>query len=132
LAISSKKDLSTGAGIGAGVDTLARLFGVGTGGAEAIAQLNTMSYPFKYMIPRFEGPQSDKDTNLYVEAAGDFANPKKTQAERLAALKGMIFILKKYDKEGKNDWSFGGVDPTSTAKPQVGQTSSGNKYKKVE
>ena len=123
---------STGSGIGARVDTLAGLFGVGTNGAQAIAQLNTMSYPFKYMIPRFEGPQSDKDTNLYVEAAGDFANPKKTQAERLAALQGMIFILKKYDKEGKNDWTFGGQNPSSTAKPQVGQTSSGNKYKKVE
>jgi len=123
---------STGSGIGARVDTLAGLFGVGTNGAQAIAQLNTMSYPFKYMIPRFEGPQSDRDTNLYVEAAGDFANPKKTQAERLSALQGMIFILKKYDKEGKNDWTFGGQDPTSTAKPPAGQTSSGNKFKKVE
>jgi hypothetical protein len=123
---------STGSGIGAGVDTLARLFGVGTNGAQAIAQLNTMSYPFKYMIPRFEGPQSDKDTNLYVEAAGDFANPKKTQAERLAALQGMIFILKKYDKEGKNDWSFGGSNPAQENKAQPGTTSSGNKYKKVQ
>jgi len=123
---------STGSGIGAGVDTLARLFGVGTNGAQAIAQLNTMSYPFKYMIPRFEGPQSDKDTNLYVEAAGDFANPKKTQAERLAALQGMIFILKKYDKEGKNDWTFGGTNPAQENKAQPGTTSSGNKYKKVQ
>lgn len=123
---------STGSGIGARVDDLARLFGVGTNGAQAIAKLNTMSYPFKYMIPRFEGPQSDKDTNLYVEAAGDFANPKKTQAERLAALQGMIFILKKYDKAGTNDWSFGGTNPAQENKAQPGTTSSGNKYKKVE
>jgi len=123
---------STGSGIGARVDDLARFFGVGTNGAQAIAQLNTMSYPFKYMIPRFEGPQSDRDTNLYVEAAGDFANPKKTQAERLAALQGMIFILKKYDKEGKNDWTYGGTSPAEQNKAQPGTTSSGNKYKKVQ
>lgn len=123
---------STGSGIGSRVDDLARFFGVGTNGAQAIAQLNTMSYPFKYMIPRFEGPQSDRDTNLYVEAAGDFANPKKTQAERLAALQGMIFILKKYDKEGKNDWSYGGTSPAQDNKAQPGTTSSGNKYKKVQ
>ena len=79
-----------------------------------------------------EQKQSDRDTALYVEAAGDFSNPKKTTAERLAGLKGMIFMLKKYDKEGKNDWTYGGQDPTSTAKPQAGQTSSGNKFKKVE
>ena len=107
---------STGSGIGTGVDSLARLFGVGTPGAAAISELNTMSYQFKYMVPRFEGPQSDRDTALYVEAAGDFSNPKKTTAERLSALKGMIFMLKKYDKEGKNDWTYGGQDPTSTAK----------------
>lgn len=123
---------STGSGIGARVDDLARFFGVGTEGAKAIAALNTMSYPFKYMIPRFEGPQSDRDTNLYVEAAGDFANPKKTQAERLAALQGMVFILKKYDKEGKNDWTYGGTDPSKENKAQPGTTSSGNKYKKVQ
>lgn len=123
---------STGSGIGSRVDDLARFFGVGTNGAQAIFQLNTMSYPFKYMIPRFEGPQSDRDTNLYVEAAGDFANPKKTQAERLAALQGMIFILKKYDKEGKNDWTYGGQDPTQQGKAEPGTTSSGNKYKKVQ
>lgn len=123
---------STGSGIGSRVDDLARFFGVGTKGAEAISQLNTMSYPFKYMIPRFEGPQSDRDTNLYVEAAGDFSNPKKTQGERLAALQGMIFILKKYDKEGKNDWTYGGNSPAEQNKAQPGTTSSGNKYKKVQ
>jgi len=119
---------ATGSGLGARVDTLASFFGVGTKGAQATQQLNVMSYPFKYMIPRFEGPQSDKDTALYVEAAGDFANPKKTQAERLAALQGMVFMLKKYDKAGKNDWTYG----ESQGKAEPGTTSSGNKYKKVQ
>jgi hypothetical protein len=27
------------------------------------------------MVPRFEGPQSDKDTASYKEAAGQLANP---------------------------------------------------------
>ena len=126
---------STGSGLGTRVDTLAGFFGVGTKGADAIAKLNVMSYPFIYNIPRFEGPQGEKDVTIYEKAAGDFANPKLPVSQRLAALQGMVYLLKKYDKEGKNDWTFGGQDPTkkgSTEKTNSGTTSSGNKYKKVE
>lgn len=123
---------STGSGIGSRVDSLAGLFGVGTAGSQAIAQLNVLSYPFQYNIPRFEGPQSDRDTAVYQKAAGDFANDKEPVSKRLAALQGMITLMKKYDKEGKNDWSYGGINPTEQGKAQPGVTSSGNKYKKVQ
>ena len=123
---------STGSGLGARVDTLAGFFGVGTKGADAINKLNTMSYPFIYSIPRFEGPQGEKDVTIYEKAAGDFANPKLPISQRLAALQGMVYLMKKYDKEGKNDWTFGGNDPTKSNKAQPGTTSSGNKYKKVQ
>jgi hypothetical protein len=52
---------------------------------------------------------------VYKQAAGDFANDKLPVETRLAALQGLITLLKKYDKEGKNDWSFGGTAPTSNA-----------------
>ena len=123
---------STGSGVGTKIDKLAGFFGVGTKGAQAIAQLDVMSYPFKYSIPRFEGPQGEKDVAIYEKAAGDFANPEKPIAVRLAALQGMIFMLKKYDKAGTNDWTYGGANPAQQGTAQPGTTSSGNKFKKVQ
>jgi hypothetical protein len=95
------------------VDNLAALIGQSTTGAQAIAQLEPLSYPLLANVPRFEGPQSDYDVKTYQKAAGDFANPEKPIATRLAALQGMITLLKKYDKAGKNDWTFGEGQPQS-------------------
>ena len=52
------------------------------------------------------------DVKTYQKAAGDFANPEKPIKTRLAALQGMISLLKKYDKAGKNDWTFGESQPS--------------------
>jgi hypothetical protein len=123
---------STGSGLGSRVDSLAGFFGIGTTGAQNIAKLNTMAYTFKYSVPRFEGPQSNLDVQIYSQAAGDFANDKLPVAQRLAALQGMVVMMKKYDKAGTNDWTYGGQDPTQQGKAEPGTTSSGNKYKKVQ
>ena len=108
---------STGSGIGATVDSLASVIGKSTDGAKAIQQLKILSYPILANVPRFEGPQSDYDVQVYKQAAGDFANDKLPVETRLAALQGMISLLKKYDKEGKNDWTFGGNAPGSSSAP---------------
>lgn len=105
---------STGSGIGTKVDQLAAQFGVGTEGAAKIAQLEPLVYPILMNVPRFEGSQSDADVKNYQRAAGDFANSEKPVATRLAALQGMITLLKKYDKDGQNDWSFGETKPAAT------------------
>jgi len=117
---------STGSGVGAAVDSLAATIGKSTDGAKAIQQLKILSYPILANVPRFEGPQSDYDVQVYKQAAGDFANDKLPVETRLAALQGMISLLKKYDKEGKNDWTFGGNAPGSApgAKP-AGQAQPG-------
>jgi hypothetical protein len=104
---------STGSGVGSAVDSLAGVIGKSTSGAQAIQQLKVLSYPILANVPRFEGPQSDYDVQIYKQAAGDFANDKLPIETRLAALQGMITLLKKYDKEGKNDWTFGGNAPAS-------------------
>ena len=122
---------STGSGIGAGVDVLAGKLGASTTGAQSIAKLEVLSYPLLSNVPRFEGPQSDYDVQVYKQAAGDFANASKPVATRLAALDAMITILKKYDKAGKNDWSFGSSQ-SQTESQNTGTTSSGNKYKRVQ
>jgi hypothetical protein len=126
--ISDEIKKSTGSGIGAGVDVLAAQLGASTKGAQSIAKLEVLSYPILANVPRFEGPQSDYDVQLYRQAAGDFANASKPVATRLAALDAMITILKKYDKAGKNDWTFGSGKSTEGS----GTTSSGNKYKRVQ
>lgn len=122
---------STGSGIGAKVDSIAALLGSSTQGAQAIAELEPMVYPILANIPRFEGAQSEYDVKTYQRAAGDFANPEKPIKTRLAALQGMISLLKKYDKEGKNDWTFGGTTPAEGA-ATGGTTASGNKFKRVQ
>ena len=104
---------STGSGIGSSVDSLAGVIGKSTEGSRAIQQLKVLSYPILANVPRFEGPQSDYDVQVYKQAAGDFANDKLPVETRLAALQGLITLLKKYDKEGKNDWSFGGTAPAA-------------------
>ena len=125
-AVREEISKSTGSSIGAGVDELARAVGASTKGAEAIAKLNVLAGPIKMNIPRFEGAQSDRDVQEYARQAGDFANPKLTVKERLAALDAMETLLKKYDKAGTNDWTYGRTAPTD------GTTSSGNKYKRVK
>ena len=117
---------STGSGIGSSVDSLAAVFGKGTEGAQAIANLEPLTYPLLANVPRFEGAQSDYDVKTYQKAAGDFANPEKPIATRLAALQGMITLLKKYDKAGTNDWSFGGTGATG------GTTSTNVKFKVIQ
>lgn len=47
-------------------------------------------------MPRFEGPQSDKDTQFYKEAAGDLANPSKPVETRMAALETLRALNEKY------------------------------------
>lgn len=105
---------STGSGLGTKADTLAAFFGKSTEGAQAIAQLDPLVYPILANVPRFEGPQGEYDVKVYQKAAGAFSDSEKPIGTRLAALQGMITLLKKYDKEGKNDWTFGGTNPSAS------------------
>ena len=77
-------DQSTGSGAGRLVDVSAGFFGQATPGAIAIGKLQPIADMVLKMVPRFEGPQSDKDTASYKEAAGQLANadlPTKIRKE---------------------------------------------------
>ena len=100
---------TTGSGLGTSVDKLAAYFGKSTEGAAAIAKLEPLVFPLVANVPRFQGSQSDYDVKMYQKAAGNFADSTQPAATRLAALQGMIQLLKKYDKAGKNDWTFSNV-----------------------
>ena len=56
-------------------------------------------------VPRFEGPQSDRDTATYREAAGNLANPNIPVETRIAAFKTIQEINRKYAPQ--LDWDFG-------------------------
>jgi hypothetical protein len=68
-------DQSTGSGAGRLADIGAGFFGQATEGAIAIGKLKPIQDLVLKMVPRFEGPQSDKDTASYKEAAGQLADP---------------------------------------------------------
>jgi len=86
---------STGSGIGRGVDIAAGFFGKATPGAIAIGKLQPLADQILKIVPRFEGPQSDKDTQSYKEAAGQLANPTLPVEIRLAAANTLIDLFTK-------------------------------------
>src|SRR3546814_15286319 len=77
---------SAGSGIGAGTDAVAGFFGKSTEGANAIASLKTIAGQLISKMPRMEGPQSDKDVQLYKDMAGNLSDPMTPLPQLLAAL----------------------------------------------
>ncbi len=87
-------DKATASGISALGDVAAGFVGYPTEGAIATGELQVLQDPILKMIPRFEGPQSDKDTLTYQQAAGQLANPTVPAAIRKAAAKTLIKLFK--------------------------------------
>ena len=87
-------DQSTGSGLGTAVDATFGFFGEGLPGANAAASLKPIAdMPLK-LIPRFEGPQSDKDTQSYKEAAGQLGNTNLPRETRKAAARQILRLMK--------------------------------------
>ena len=86
-------DKSTGSGAGQLVDIGARAFGIATEGDIAIGKLKPIADLVLKMVPRFEGPQSDKDTQSYREAAGQLADPGMPREVRKAAANTIIRLM---------------------------------------
>jgi hypothetical protein len=83
-------DQSTGSGFGRGVDVAAGFFGQDTEGDVAIAKLQPIADKVVKMVPRFEGPQSDKDTLSYQQAGGMLADPTLSRKRRKEAAKEIV------------------------------------------
>ena len=89
-------DQATGSYLGNIVDATAQTFGFGTSGAVANAKMKPIADLVLKLVPRFEGPQSDKDTQSYRDAAGDLANPNLPASVKKAAAEQIVGLLKKY------------------------------------
>lgn len=89
-------DKATGSSAGAIVDIGAAAFGKSTEGAKAIAQLKVIQAKLMMSMPRMEGPQSDRDVNLYREAAGQIGDPTIPGDIKKAAVETIRALQKKY------------------------------------
>jgi len=89
-------DRSTGSGIGILRDKAGNFVGYATESSIALEQLRPIADLVLKMVPRFEGPQSDKDTDSYKEAAGQLANGSLPVATRKAAAEVIVRLMTKY------------------------------------
>lgn len=87
-------DQSTGSGAGRAIDIGAGIIGKATPGAIAIAKLKPVADMALKMVPRFEGPQSDKDTASYKEAAGQLADASLPNEIRKEAGREVLRLMK--------------------------------------
>jgi hypothetical protein len=109
-------DQSTGSGAGRLVDIAAGFAGQATPGAIATAKLKPIADMALKMVPRFEGPQSDKDTLTYKEAAGQLADPTLPTAIRKEAGKEILRLMKaRKDQFVSPEMAAEGISPRSSA-----------------
>lgn len=105
-------DVATGSATGAAADKVASFFGTSTTGDQAIAQLKIVQANLMTNMPRMEGPQSDRDVQLYREAAGEIGDPNVPRARKKAALKMIEAINQKYVDGGPVQGQVRGNSPT--------------------
>jgi len=86
-------DKSTGSYFGSAIDQGARVFGASTEGANAAAQLKALEGDLVSKMPKMSGPQSDKDTQSYKEAAGQLADPTLPTKIRKEAGKTVLRLM---------------------------------------
>lgn len=105
-------DKSTGSLGGTVVDAVTGSVGYSTEGAKAAAQLKVLQAGLMTNMPRMEGPQSDRDVDLYREAAGKIGDPMVPNETKKAAVQIIRTINEKYASRGK-----GQTQPTAPEIP---------------
>lgn len=97
-------------------DVAGSIVGWAPPGAEEAAALKTVAARLTQRIPRFEGPQSNKDVAEYKEAAGSVGNENLPLATRLAAVRKMRELYTGYE-----DGSRGRLVQQQVQNPNQGQ-----------
>ena len=93
-----QKDLPTGSGVGSMWDALAGQVGSTPSGATEAQRMKVLGGALTSKMPRMEGPQSDKDTQLYREMAGLVGDDTVPIPRRLDALDQVSKLWLKYEK----------------------------------
>lgn len=122
--ISEARSILPNASSGALSNVLTRgseVAGISTKSSQADAQLKTLAGQLVSMMPRMEGPQSDRDVQMYQQMAGDIANPNLPIETRLASLETIERLQQKYAPRGGFQQGA-----TPGAQPSGGGVSSGD------
>lgn len=113
--------ISTGSGVGALADRAAGFFGLSDPGAQAIDALKTISGQLVAKMPRFEGPQSDRDVQIYMEMAGNLADPTIPRERRIAALQTVRDLQARYASSPPAQRAPAAAQPRRARNPQTGE-----------
>lgn len=87
---------ATSSGAGALVDKAMAFTGTSTVGSDSATALETLGGWMTSNVPRFEGPQSDKDTETYKIMAGLVGDRTKPIGTRMKALDTMQTLMQPY------------------------------------
>jgi hypothetical protein len=101
------RPLPTGSGIGSLYDTAAGFFGKSPEGAPEADRLRAVGGALVAKMPRMEGPQSDKDVQLYKETAGMVGDSTLPVARRKQALETVKGLWAKYERLNPDAFSGG-------------------------
>ena len=93
-----QKPLPTASGAGSLVDYLGNIVGQAPRGQNEAKRLEVVAAILTSKVPRMEGPQSDRDVELYKQAAGNAGNSGLPISTRLAALDTMQKLYGKYER----------------------------------
>lgn len=95
--ILTGKTKPTASGIGALADVAGSVVGYAPRGAAQADQLKAIGGQLVAKMPRMEGPQSDRDVQLYTQMAGQIGDATIPISRRLAALQTVKSIVQKYE-----------------------------------
>jgi hypothetical protein len=110
---------ATGSVLGSLVDDALAVVGVSTSGAQKAQRLKVIQAGLMQNVPRMEGPQSDRDVNLYREAAGVVGDASIPVERRQAALQTILRLQIKYAHQNQGDAV--GSDPTEQQEKDIAE-----------
>jgi hypothetical protein len=110
-------DIATGSSVGAARDKFAAAFGYATEPAQALAELKVLQANLMLNQPRMEGPQSDRDVQLYREAAGQLGEPGVPADIKKAALRRIYALQDKYTANADAATPVNPAAPTAGSAP---------------
>lgn len=91
---------ATGSYLGVARDALGRTIGSSTSGSEAIAKLRVIQGKMLSLVDRMEGPQSDADRIVYMQAVGNLSDNTQTAGDKQAALQTIKQLQERYFGRG--------------------------------
>ena len=125
----------TGSGIGAGVDSAMGLIGKSTESSRTATALETTAGWLQNNVPRMEGPQSDRDTVLYRQMAGQIGDRTVPVENRRLALETLQTLMNKQSEIRRSRTARGegpvyqsGFETSSEGNAKPSAASAGQEY----